>query len=85
MNLFCNECRFEHKDPADWVIEGPREFDKDSVINQITTLEIRHRSHRYYRGGILKGREQDRKISMPAIPLDEDNKNSLNRKSLRNG
>jgi NADH-quinone oxidoreductase subunit G len=32
--FFCNECRFDHKDSADWVIEGPREFDKDSVINQ---------------------------------------------------
>jgi NADH-quinone oxidoreductase subunit G len=28
-----NSCRFDHKD-TDWVIEGPRKFDKDSVINQ---------------------------------------------------
>jgi NADH-quinone oxidoreductase subunit G len=32
--FICNGCRFDHKDPTDWVIEGPRAFDKDSVINQ---------------------------------------------------
>jgi NADH-quinone oxidoreductase subunit G len=32
--FICNSCRFDHKDPTDWVIEGPRKFDKDSVINQ---------------------------------------------------
>jgi NADH-quinone oxidoreductase subunit G len=42
--FICNGCRFDHKDPADWVIEGPREFDKDSVINQIIILEIRDSS-----------------------------------------
>jgi NADH-quinone oxidoreductase subunit G len=31
--FICNGCRFDHKDPH-WVIEGPRAFDKDSVINQ---------------------------------------------------
>jgi hypothetical protein len=30
--FICNSCRFDHKDPADWVIE--RKFEKDSVINQ---------------------------------------------------
>lgn len=30
----CNECRFEKKDPTDWVIEGPREIDRHSVISQ---------------------------------------------------
>jgi hypothetical protein len=25
---FCNSCRFDHKDPADWVIEGPRKFER---------------------------------------------------------
>jgi NADH-quinone oxidoreductase subunit G len=32
--FICNGCRFDHKDPTHWVIEGPRAFDKDSVINQ---------------------------------------------------
>ena len=56
------------KNLADWVIEGPREFEKDSVINQnnytqkLDTVDIDTEE------GILKGREQDRKkISMAAI------------------
>ena len=31
--FICNECRYDKKEPSDWVIEGPREFEKDSVIN----------------------------------------------------
>jgi NADH-quinone oxidoreductase subunit G len=31
--FICNGCRFDHN-PTHWVIEGPRAFDKDSVINQ---------------------------------------------------
>lgn len=68
--FICNECRFDHKDTADWVIEGPRKFQKYSVINQnnytreIEPVQIKTEEH------ILKGREQDRKkISMTAIPL----------------
>ena len=30
----CNECRFEKKKPNDWVIEGPRNIDRHSVISQ---------------------------------------------------
>ncbi|MCS6935286.1 MAG: 2Fe-2S iron-sulfur cluster-binding protein [Chitinophagales bacterium] len=30
----CNTCRYEKKDPADWVIEGVRKHEKWSVINQ---------------------------------------------------
>lgn len=68
--FICNECRFDHKETADWVIEGPRKFEKDSVINQnnytrkITPVKIETEHN------ILLGREQDRvKISMPAVPL----------------
>lgn len=68
--FICNECRFDHKDTKDWVIEGPRKFEKDSVINQnnytrkLDTVVIETEK------GILKGRDQDRKkISMPAVPL----------------
>jgi NADH-quinone oxidoreductase subunit G len=32
--FICNECRFEHKNRADWTIEGPTETDKISVISQ---------------------------------------------------
>ena len=71
--FICNECRFDHKDTKDWVIEGPRKFEKDSVINQnnytqkLDTVVIETEK------GILKGRDQDRKkISMPAIPLKRE-------------
>ena len=30
----CNECRFEKKKTNDWVIEGPRNIDRHSVISQ---------------------------------------------------
>lgn len=29
----CNECRFEKKNTSDWVIEGPREINRHSVIS----------------------------------------------------
>lgn len=31
--FICNECRFEHKSKEDWVIEGPRVMEKESVIS----------------------------------------------------
>ena len=70
--FICNTCRFEKKDASDWVIEGPRKFEKDSVINQ----------NKYYgkldavvintEKGILLGRDIDRKkISMAEIDYNE--------------
>ena len=70
--FICNTCRFEKKDAADWVIEGPRKFEKNSVINQ----------NKYYgkldavvintEKGILEGRDIDRKkISMAEIDYTE--------------
>ncbi|HQW70601.1 MAG: (2Fe-2S)-binding protein [Saprospiraceae bacterium] len=32
--FICNTCRFETKETADWVIEGPRHIDRHSVIAQ---------------------------------------------------
>lgn len=32
--FICNECRFEHKNTSDWVIEGPRHIERNSVIAQ---------------------------------------------------
>jgi NADH-quinone oxidoreductase subunit G len=26
--IYCNGCRFDHKDLKDWTIEGPRAFEK---------------------------------------------------------
>lgn len=30
----CNECRYDHKDLKDWVVEGPRHIERSSVIAQ---------------------------------------------------
>jgi NADH-quinone oxidoreductase subunit G len=30
----CNTCRFDKKNTSDWVIEGPREISRQSVISQ---------------------------------------------------
>lgn len=30
----CNDCRFNHKNTADWTIEGPAMMDRHSVLNQ---------------------------------------------------
>lgn len=30
----CNECRYDHKNMNDWVVEGPRHIDRHSVIAQ---------------------------------------------------
>lgn len=71
--FICNSCRFDHKETTDWVIEGPRKFEKFSVINQnnytkkLDHVVIKTEQH------ILEGREQDRKkISMKAIPFTND-------------
>ncbi len=34
VEYICNTCRFVKKDIADWVIEGPRDIDRQSVIGQ---------------------------------------------------
>ena len=74
--FICNSCRFDHKEVSDWVIEGPRKFEKFSVINQnnytrkMDKVVIDTEKH------ILEGRDQDRKkISMTEVPYKTD-KNS---------
>jgi NADH-quinone oxidoreductase subunit G len=32
--FICNDCRFQHKETADWIIEGPRKIERHSVISQ---------------------------------------------------
>ncbi|WP_121964534.1 2Fe-2S iron-sulfur cluster-binding protein [Myroides sp. N17-2] len=71
--FICNSCRFDHKDTKDWVIEGPRKFEKFSVINQnnytrkLDTVVMKTEKQ------ILEGREQDRlKISMKEIPFTDN-------------
>jgi NADH-quinone oxidoreductase subunit G len=38
--FICNTCRFDKKENSDWTIEGPKEFEKDSVIN--TNKNLNH-------------------------------------------
>jgi NADH-quinone oxidoreductase subunit G len=33
-SFICNTCRYDKKDPEDWVIEGPRKINRHSVISQ---------------------------------------------------
>jgi NADH-quinone oxidoreductase subunit G len=59
-NLY-NGCRFDHKKTTHWVIEGPRAFDKDSVINQNNYTQKLETVVIDTEDFILKGREQDQK------------------------
>jgi NADH-quinone oxidoreductase subunit G len=71
--FICNECRFDHKDVNDWVIEGPRKFEKWSVINQNNYTRSNMKAVVINtEDQILKGREEDRKkISMIGVPYKE--------------
>jgi NADH-quinone oxidoreductase subunit G len=56
----------------DWVIEGPREFEKDSVINQNNYTQKLEKVIINTEETILLGREQDRiKLSMAEIDYNE--------------
>lgn len=39
--FICNTCRFEKKAPEDWVVEGPREIDRHSVISQNHYVDLK--------------------------------------------
>jgi NADH-quinone oxidoreductase subunit G len=81
--FICNGCRFDHKDVADWVIEGPRKFEKDSVINQNKYNRELQPVHIATETGILKGRDQDRKkISMPEVPLSKEEEQEFQKGNL---
>ncbi len=70
--FICNSCRFDHKDVNDWIIEGPREFEKDSVINQNKHFGKLEKVQINAEEKILLGREVDRKkISMAEIDYNE--------------
>ena len=32
--FICNDCRFHHKETAEWIVEGPRKIERHSVISQ---------------------------------------------------
>jgi NADH-quinone oxidoreductase subunit G len=81
--FICNGCRFDHKDPADWVIEGPRKFEKDSVINQNNYTRKLEKVEIATEKNLLLGRDIDRKkISMSATPLTQED--IINQQKLGN-
>jgi NADH-quinone oxidoreductase subunit G len=81
--FICNGCRFDHKEVADWVIEGPRKFEKDSVINQNKYNRELQPVHIAIEMGILKGRDQDRKkISMTEVPMSKDEEQEFQKGNL---
>jgi NADH-quinone oxidoreductase subunit G len=57
----CNECRFEKKNPSDWTIEGPRKFEKWSVLNQNNYTRKMKQIETDADPRLLYGRQQDRK------------------------
>jgi NADH-quinone oxidoreductase subunit G len=76
-DFICNTCRFDKKEVSDWTIEGPRKFEKDSVINQNNYTRKLEKVVIETEKGILEGRDQDRKkISMVEIPYTTNNSKS---------
>lgn len=76
--FICNSCRFDHKDVKDWVIEGPRKFEKFSVINQNNYTRKLDNVKIETENQILLGRDQDRKkISMVEVPLKNTENSKL--------
>ena len=71
-DFICNTCRFDKKEVSDWTIEGPRKFEKDSVINQNKKYNTTEKVVIDTEKGILQGRDIDRKkISMAEIDYNE--------------
>ncbi|MDR1092357.1 MAG: (2Fe-2S)-binding protein [Prevotella sp.] len=70
-DFICNECRFGHKNVEDWTIEGPRKFEKFSVINVNNYTTPQKKVKIETDDLVLEGRESDReKISMAGSPYD---------------
>lgn len=70
--FICNDCRFHHKVANDWVIEGPRKFEKQSVLNVNNYTRPLNKVRIETEPLILEGREKDRqKISMPETAYDK--------------
>lgn len=66
-SFICNECRFEHKNKADWTIEGIRKMEKWSVVNQGKYMRGKESVEIDTDKFLLLGREEDRKrLSMRA-------------------
>ena len=60
-SFICNECRFEHKNKADWTVEGFRKMEKWSVVNQGKYMRGKESVEIDTDKFLLLGREEDRK------------------------
>ena len=70
-HFICNDCRFEHKEVEDWVIDGPRKFEKFSVLNVNNYVKPTQKVVIDTSDLILEGRKRDeKKISMEGSPYD---------------
>lgn len=70
-HFICNDCRFEHKNVEDWVIDGPRKFEKFSVLNVNNYVKPTQKVIIDTTELILEGRKKDeKKISMKNSPYD---------------
>jgi NADH-quinone oxidoreductase subunit G len=73
--FICNTCRFDKKEVSDWTIEGPKQFNKDSVINQNNYIRPLEKVIIETENFILEGRKQDQvRISMSGVPLKNTQK-----------
>ncbi|MDP4129033.1 MAG: 2Fe-2S iron-sulfur cluster-binding protein [Bacteroidota bacterium] len=71
--FICNECRFEKKKTADWVIEGPTRISRHSVISQghyVDTVEPRETLP-----AVMGGRK-------PKLLMDINNVSEVNRPGI---
>lgn len=72
-HFICNECRFEHKNIDDWIIDGSHKFEKYSVLNVNNYVKPSKKVKIKADDLILEGRKMDeKKISMVSSPYDSN-------------
>lgn len=69
----CNECRFEKKNTSDWVIEGPREINRHSVISANHYINVQKPNE--FLPEVLEGRNP--KLLMDIHEVSEVNKPNI--------
>ncbi len=69
----CNECRFDKKETADWVIEGPSNINRHSVIAQGHYQNLTVPNETFNK--VMKGR--DPKLLMDIHSISEVNKENI--------
>jgi NADH-quinone oxidoreductase subunit G len=70
----CNECRFEKKHESDWVIEGPTNVNRHSVISQNKYIDVKKPEETF--GKLMDSRKP--RIFMDIHDVSEINKPTIN-------